>query len=86
MKTAKYENRKVWKSQSEILQSEITAKYKNHEEYENRKVWKPQSEIPQNEIPTLKYKNHKIWYRKVWKPRSMEIAKWNTTKWNYRKV
>ena len=27
--TAKYENRKVWKSQSEILQSEITAKYKN---------------------------------------------------------
>ena len=27
--TAKYENRKIWKSQSEILQSEITAKYKN---------------------------------------------------------
>ena len=25
----KYENRKVWKSQSEILQNEITAKYKN---------------------------------------------------------
>ena len=30
--TAKYENPEVWKSQSEILQSEITAKY------ENRKV------------------------------------------------
>ena len=27
--TAKYENPEVWKSQSEIPQSEITAKYKN---------------------------------------------------------